>query len=368
MIKLLSKYNLSFFIFLLINFLFGIKYLSRITKYYIPISLIIVIVYFVFFKSKKYLLKYQSHLQILNYFLILSYILFFMFIFNKISQQSLNVDRWSVISSFWDNYFSNNYVYFAKSHMGNPPGPMPLYFILALPFYLIGELGYFSLLGIVIFYILLRSTKTNIVEQSNSILLILCSLFYLWEVTCRSNLFLNSTLILFVLVYYFKNKNLLFSAILIGLSLSTRNVLVIPFIISFIYELKNKSINIKQLTIMGVISLLTFGLTFLPFVFNHLEDFKLVNPFIIQSSALMPFELTLIFIGLAFGFGLLCKNELDIYFYSGLLLFLTIVGYYIYHFSISGFYNSFFNSVADISYFILCLPFAIFYISQTEKE
>jgi len=40
------------------------------------------------------------------------------FIFYKIPVESLNVDRWSVITSFWDNFFKGEYVYFAKSNMG----------------------------------------------------------------------------------------------------------------------------------------------------------------------------------------------------------------------------------------------------------
>jgi hypothetical protein len=59
----------------------------------------------------------------------------------------------------WDNYFSGEYVYFAKSNFGNPPGPMPFYYVLALPFYAVGELGYFSLLGIVVFVLLLRFAR-----------------------------------------------------------------------------------------------------------------------------------------------------------------------------------------------------------------
>ena len=169
------------------------------------------------------------------------------------------------------------------------------------------------------------------------------------------------------MVYHFKKHKIFISGILIGLALSTRNVLAIPIIIAFMYELKHKHITFKQLSIIGIIALFVFTLTFLPFTINHIEEFKTVNPFIIQSSALMPFELTLLFIFLAFITGYLCKSEFDVYFYSALILFLTIIGYYIYLLTFNDFHNTFFNSIADISYFILCLPFALYYTIQKEK-
>ncbi len=364
----LSKHNLSLFIFLFINFIFSVKYLSRKTDLYLIISLLLVVIYFIIYKSRNKLIKYNNYLSKVNFGLIFIFCLLFYFVFQKINVESLNVDRWSVITSFWDNYFNDKYVYFARSSMNNLPGPMPFYYILALPFYFLKELGYFSILGIIVFYLIMKYNKTLINIQTNSILLILSSVFCLWEVACRSNIFLNASIILFVMVFYFNQKKLNYSklfliAIFIGLSLSTRNVLIIPFIITFTFALKSKKINLQQLFFMGTIAFIVFGLTFLPFVINHFEDFKIANPFITQSSVLMPFDLTLIFILLAFVFGFVCKNSNDAFFYSGLLLFLTIVGYFVYHFYHVGFYKTFFDSFSDISYFILCTPFFIFYLT-----
>ena len=303
--SLLAKINISLFIFILINFIFCIKYLCRITSYYLIISVAIVFIYLIIWRYKNFLKNLPINLSTLNIILLFAFICGSFFIFNLVSAESLNVDRWSVITSFWNCYFNNQYVYFAKSNVGNSPGPMPFYFILALPFYYLGEMGWFSVMGIILFYILLKYAKTSKLNLTIGLILISSSVFYLWEVTSRSNIFINSSLVLFVLYYYLSRekldtKNIFSAGLLIGLSLSTRNVLIIPFITAFVYQLKKRLVNPKQFIVLGFISISTFVVTFIPFVYNHYEDFKIMNPFIIQSSALVPFEYTLMFLILAF--------------------------------------------------------------------
>jgi hypothetical protein len=370
---LFSKKNVSLFVFLFVNFLFSVKYISRVTNYYLIISFLISLIYFFIWRYKRVLERFPISLSKLNFLILSIFVLGCYSAFNKIPVETLNVDRWSVITSFWDSYFNNQYVYFAKSNVGNPPGPMPFYFLLALPFYFIGELGWFSVMGVILFFIFLNYSKTSKLNITTTLILLLSSVFYLWEVVSRSNIFLNSTLVLAVLYYYLNInkldlKNLILTGILIGLSISTRNVLVIPFIVTFVFQLKNGLIKPKQFLLLGLISLFTFVLTFFPFVYNHFEGFKIMNPFLIQSSALVPFKYTLLFIIMAFTAGFFCKSNKDIYFFSGLILFNSIIIYFLYHINLVGFQNTFFGSDADISYFILCIPFCLCYILSQHKN
>ncbi len=373
MIKnLFSKINISLFCFLFINFIYGIKYYSRFSEYYLLITSLLTVFFMLIWKSKLYLTKLSKYLNIINLVIVIGFIFIFILIFQKVPVESLNVDRWSVITSFWDNYFDCKYVYFAKSCDGNYPGPMPFYFILALPFYAIGELGYFSLFGLIGFLVLLKTKKIKYEWQTVLIILVTTSTFFLHEIVCRSNIFLNSVLVLFVLNFYFSRKNLdlkklFFSGTLIGLSLSTRNVLIIPFIVAFVFELKNKNISFKQICILATITIIAFVITFLPFVWNHVDDFKIMNPFLIQSSGLVPVEYSILFIFMAFGFGYFAKNINEVYFYSGINLFISIVIYFITQFNQVGFHEAFFGSNADITYFILCIPFFLFYFGLESK-
>jgi len=364
---MLSKTNISLLLFLFVNFLFAIKYTERITSFYVLISIGIIGFYGLIWKYRTKLNLFQSKLNIVNFGIVFLFIIGAFFVFSKISQESLNVDRWSVISSFWDNYFSDKYVYMATSHLGNYPGPMPFYYILALPFYLLGELGYFSLLGIIVFLSLLKFDKISVPKQTIAVILLCSSVFFLWEVISRSNVFLNGSLILFSIIYLLKSIEqkkpyfVLWNGIFIGLMLSTRNVFVIPYIITFLYLLKTKELSVKEVIQTGFVTILTFTLTFLPFIYNYIEEFEIMNPFIIQSDHLMPQYLTFLCVAVSSLFVFLIKSKEDTYYYSGLALFMTISIYFIYHIIEIGLTDSYFNSVVDISYFILSMPFLMYY-------
>ncbi len=361
------KQNISLFIFLFINFLFALKYGKRVTDYAPIAAFALAGIQLLIWIKRDYLLKMANQLILVDIFILAAATCIFSYLFIKIPVPSLMVDRATVISSFWDNYFGNEYVYFAKSHRGNPPGPMPFYYIMALPFYLLGELGYFSLIGIVLFYLIIKNTTTPKNLKTVALLLIISSLFYMWEVISRSNILLNGCVVLISLLYFFSkrphnSKFILITGVLCGLSISTRNVYVIPFIVAFIYALKDRKINIREFILIGCVSMLVFAATFIPFVTGYWNEFLSMNPFIIQSSYLMPFSYTLIFILLAFLTGFFAKSVMDVYFYSAVVLFLTIVGYYTHHIIEQGFENAFYESRADISYFILCVPFALYYL------
>lgn len=370
------KINLSIFIFLFINFAFFVKYLSRVTSNYLLISSVLITFFYVILKFKNKIVIPKSSQKVIIFLMFFLFLMGSGFVFHKIPVESLNVDRWSVITSFWDNFFRGEYVYFAKSTMGNPPGPMPFYYILALPFYCIGELGWYSVLGFFVFYFILIYTNKSYNILFLFLILILISPFYLWEIMTRSNIFLNGCLILFSIIYLLKSleenysRKILFNGIIIGLLLSTRNVFVIPYIVVFLFALKDNRIKILETVYIGILSVIVFALTFIPFVWNHLSDFKIMNPFIIQSGYLMPTEYSLFCVLISFGSFWFCKEKNDVYFFSGLLLFFPIVLHYFYQISLHGFVETFFNSRADISYFILCIPFFVYYLvlNSTNKN
>jgi hypothetical protein len=368
------KKRISLILILIINIIFLIKYVERVTNYYITISLIISIGYYLIYHFRNILNTKVNFKRILFFVLIFCYIILSLFLFDLIPQSTLNVDRYSVINSFWDSFLNSDYAYAAKSHQGNFPGPMPFYFLLAFPFYLTGELGYFSLFGLIIFAVLLKYSKVNINNQITGILLITLSAFYLWETISRSNIFLNSSLILLSILFFInslnmnRKKHIMIHGIIIGLLLSTRNVLILPYIVLFIYLLKNKIYNLIDFLKISVIILITFTITFLPFVINHFQSFLEINPFIIQSSILMPSWLSFVCIIMTSISFFLIKQKDEIFFFSGIFLFLTILIYFFYLILIHGFQNTLFGSIADISYFILCVPFLLYFLLNENRK
>lgn len=367
------KKLVSILIIVFVNLLFLIKYVERVTDFYIPISLIILVGYYLIYHFRKRLALQVKTKNRIFYVLIFGYILLSIILFNLIPQSTLNVDRYSVITSFWDSFLSGEYAYAAKSHQGNYPGPMPFYFLLAFPFYLIGELGYFSLFGIIVFSVGLKYSKIPIDNQISGLLLVLLSAFYMWEIISRSNIFLNSSLLLLSILFFMdslkmdRNKHILVHGVLIGLLLSTRNVFLIPYIVLFLYLLKNKRYGLTDILKIGVLVSVTFAMTFLPFVINHLHSFLEINPFIVQSSFLMPAWLSLICIALTFVSFFWIKQKNEIFFLSGIFLFVTILMYFIYQIGINGFQNALYGSKTDISYFILCIPFLLYFVLNEKK-
>jgi hypothetical protein len=66
-------------------------------------------------------------------------------------------------------------------------------------------------------------------------------------------------------------------------------------------------------------------------------------------------------VALALVFSFFCRKKSDVYFYCGLVLFLSMSIYSMYHVCTKGFYQAYFDSNVDISYFIFCVPFALYH-------
>ncbi len=278
----------------------------------------------------------------------------------------LRVDRYSVISSFLSDLFSGHYPYFARSVRGNLPGPMPVYFLLALPFYLVGGLSLLSGLGYIIMAFILKRYQLN---QNHNFLLfyLFTSFFMVWEIATRSNIFTNSVLLLLVVISFVRiNKEndlqLIVVAILSGFMLSTRSVFILAYSIFFFSSVINEEISVKRFFVFALTSALAFIITFLPFVAVFPHDFFRMNPLIIQSSFLIPQVYTVIFILIAIIFAFFVTNDADKFFFSGLSLFISIFIYVVYYVAQYGLEVAYFHSKIDISYFIFCVPFFLIYL------
>ena len=93
-----------------------------------------------------------------------------------------------------------------------------------------------------------------------------------------------------------------------------------------------------------------------------------MNPFIIQSTFLIPFEYTLLSIVLAFISSFFVKSFGDAILCIGVNLFISILIYCIYLIIERGFYEAYLDSVIDISYFIFCIPFLLITLMMKTKK
>ena len=368
--KVKFKFIVSLAILFFVNTSFAVKYFSRYTSFSWLIVLILTVILCAVPFIPKQKQAFVKQKMIVPFFVI--YVIFSLFLLHKVPTSTLNVDRFSVITSFWDNFFAGKYAYNAVSHMGNYPGPMPFYFILALPFYLIEELGFLSLIGILLFLSLVYKKIQNSEMGLFVAFFILSSPIFLWETISRSNIFFNSTLILSFLLYledfnFQKNRNLLVIGFVGGLLLSTRNVFILSYLLAFSYYFKISKIDIRKSVIIGFSLFATFAMTFIPFVWNFRGDFMVRNPFITQSSVLLPSYFQYYFFGMCLIFTFLIKSKKDVIFYNVVTLFITILIYALYVINEDGFEKAYFGNKTDVSYFIFCLPFALYFLLDSEK-
>jgi hypothetical protein len=280
--------------------------------------------------------------------------------FSTTDPMKLNVDRWSVITSFWDFLLSGKFPYLAKSHMGNAPGPFPFYFLLALPFYLIHQIGYLSLVGwLLTLLYMLRNKNASVNTRTAVVFLALISTSLIWELTTRSTMLINGILVFMYTDFLlkrksFSNKDLIIAGIAGGLLLSTRSLAVIPYIMVFTFLfLKEK--KWKELFTIGLIIVSTFLLTLVPFILWDYRLFMKYNPITLQGSFLPDIILVGYMIA-CFIAGLLIKSKESINFFCGLMLFGVVAIYFIDK-GITVGPAAYMDNIIDISYFIFAMPY-----------
>jgi len=363
-----SKQNiLVVCIVLFINALFIGKYAAR----YIPHAFSHALLYVVIVGSV-YMLWQKKNWQISSLVISLLTIIIMLagfLILRYIPVESLHVDRWSVIYSFFTELHNGHYPYGAISNMNNSPGPLPVYFLISYPFYLIHEIGYMPILalGLFVFYMIGKQKRED-TDGSFALLLLLLSPFIYWEIVARSTIFFFSLSWLIYSEWLLKKGmnnwvTVLISGIIGGLLLSTRFVYVLLLAIYGIYLLRKK-IKLSYLIGWGAIILITFALTILPFYLRFPTEFVSGNPFHTESSSFMPFWFNFLIIPIAIACVYFSKSNSHVVFLSGIALFAIVLIYFLYRIGTDGWINAFYNSSADISYFILPIPFLLGVLSK----
>ena len=361
-----KRLSISLFILLFINALFIIKYSER-----LGISTLVglsgcLIIWALVYQSYRILKIIELALSrdAIPFFiglLVLILLIITQVLLTYLPITELNVDRISVISSFWESAFSGEYPYFASSHMGNKPGPFPFYFVLVLPFNLIGELGYISVCSVFLFAVVLYLHRASFKTIFITTILVLTFPPIMWEIVGRSTIFFNSVLVVFLMTLHHRRRltdwnEILLYGLLFGLLISTRSIYIIPYCLYFIYLFRFKKGNLKNIGALIFVMAFSFIVTFLPLLLLFPKEFFITNPFITQNS-LMPFSLSFLFVLIGIFVSKYVKNVNDLFYYSGLVLFGLIVTYAGYIFGRFGFIQGFHNSTLDISYFIFCIPF-----------
>jgi hypothetical protein len=350
-------------VYCIVNLLFIVKYLSRIGPSFALLSgLAFVVFCFVVVKGMqtipKRFLNRRAAFVLIGLFVALSLVAFWL-----ISVQTIRVDRWSVITSFLDDLFQGKYPYDAKSNQGNPPGPFPFYFIIALPFYAFGEIGLMTLTSLVLFFLFLNKKTKDDRTFFLQTLLVLASPAMVWEIIGRSTIFVNFCLIVFYVswleksVFSEERKQVLLPGLVGGLLLSTRAIAAIPVLCYLSYSLLRKKDIVNYLRICGAMAI-GFCVTFVPLLLWGWESFVQNNPVLLQAG-FAPAVVSLGFLFIACIGGLFLKQFNTLLRFCFVVIFCIVATSMAFSLSNVGWFDALYESKFDISYFILCIPFLI---------
>ena len=361
-------FSVQLALYIFVNGLFIFKYISRagINPYYIIViySFLILALTFFYYRFSS---KISEKIFKISYFSLLSImVLAIMGFLISIEPYSIQVDRWSALSYFWDYFFQGKYPYSAHTHISltNFPSPFPFWHGVNLVFYLLGDVG----IGLIFFLLLTAYVIKYFFETYRKsfffILLLFTSSAYWWEVAVRSDALSNAILV-FVLILWINKKNLTLSSNLIlisafcGLIASTRLSAIMPLALYFFkpyLQLPSKQKLIFPVLVLGITLF-----TFLPFIFWDTSTwiFFTRNPFMSQADK-GYYSIFFAMIALGYIMAMRLKNVEQFFSTASLFIFTFILVSQFGLFLRSDLDKHFItNSIADISYFTLITPYCL---------
>ena len=292
---------------------------------------------------------------------------------SSINPYELKIDRWSAIHHFIQSLFQGSYPYGAETHLHGYGSPFPVWQIFHVPFYLLGNVG-LSFSVVTLLFIHSAYLQWGSKGGYLSLLLLIASPAYLYEVVTRSDMMTNFLLVGSVVNYlvYFKitlKSHLIAIAILCGLTASTRLTAILPLFMLYFQEFTQVSWQRKISFLLIVV--ITFAVTFLPFWIWDANTLLYSDhgPFALQTSQIRDFDLIVF---LVISVWLACKwkaKYVKLYAYTAVLLGFMVAYTFIFNMATRGDWLRLFSSTYDITYFNMALVFVIATLSAlTESE
>ena len=282
------------------------------------------------------------------------------FIISHTDLSEISLDRSRIIARFWDSVFSGNQPYSLPADNGNYPGPLPFYFVLMLPVYLLRAYwlpAYIS--GLIMFWLYYKHTGGM---SRQSMALFFMSPFLYYEILTGSNILFNSVLMLLWFIWIKDKtpdgaKELWITAVVTGLLLCVRQVFAIVIVIYVMRLLRD--VRFSRILEWAAIVICVWCICFLPIIAVYgIDSFISYNPFNVQNDIIFPFKYSVIFIGIAAIWGLFVNTEETMALSMGVSLMLIPTAILIYHLVIG---QNIFETNADITYMLFGTSF-LFYV------
>ena len=365
-----KKLGIAELLFILINVLFVAKYSMKVSEYFAPI---ITLSTFVFYYVLLRLVKPNLYkIKRLVWSLCLLTLVGMVVVQYAIDPYTIQVDRWSALYFPIQNLLSGSYPYTAITHLGGNASPFPVWQILHIPFYLLGNVG-LSFFAVMAFF-LWSCCKVQGKDKSLVICMLLCSSIAIWyEVAVRSDLITNFLFLAAIinLVFHRMNqqwveKQRWWIACFVGLLACTRILVLIPITLLLLpYFIKMRWQS--QIAVV-LLTIAVFVLTFAPFAAWDWHEFYYFqnNPWALQTRQgnLSDF---ILFIPLAIFLSMNCRGNAQRYFRNTAVMLVAFISVTFVHNMYVGENWDLFSSTYDITYFSTAIPFCLLAFSGKDN-
>ncbi|MFZ2096038.1 MAG: hypothetical protein WAV05_05300 [Anaerolineales bacterium] len=290
-------------------------------------------------------------------------------LFVSFSPETSRVSRLTAMNEWIDRLLAGKYPW-SLSVQFDPSG-LPFLFIMAMPFYFLGNIGYLEVIGIILLWVALFTIYTEPRARWLPFsALVLLPMFY-YEVIVRSELLFNLTLIIVLVLLSeryldVRKMNIQFFglAILFGLGLSTRTIVGLVYAGYYVYKFRQQ---IWHGILFSMFTLVIFGLTLLPFIIWNPNVFFTEGPFFVQFLHL-PLTLAGLFVIIIVLLAWKALNLREVIFFEGILLFVIVTVAFLSKVAEVGVNSAVLKDGFDITYFIFSVPFFLLSLGETSLE
>ncbi len=274
------------------------------------------------------------------------------------------VDRWSALHNPISFLLQGEYPYLATTHLGGYASPFPMWQVLHIPFYMLGNVGLSFFAALIFFLWAIRRTWGS--HTALCAMLMMATAPAVWyEVSVRSDLITNMLLtcgliILFLPMMnrYWLEKYSIPIAVGCALLACTRLITLLPLGLLILPAWLH--ISRKKQILMPAIFLGVFALTFLPFALWEWERFfhSEFSPWMLQARQGNATGF-LLYAPLAIALAMQWKENSKAYLRNTAVMLTVFVGVSIGLNMMSNGNFDLFHSAYDITYFSTALPFCI---------
>jgi hypothetical protein len=354
----------------LINTLFVYKYAARITShpwitsllYLALLGLLALLLY------RKTELRLSPATENLVYFcMIVLFAVALSLVMSHFDPQKIRVGRYPALQDWISRLFDSEFPY--NSH--TRPSGFPFLFVMAMPFYLLGDVGFFQVFTFPIFaglvYFKHGEQTTN---RLRCILLLVFAPVFLYEVVVRSELFSNMIMVmLYLAILEMVGRKMSLIALIClglvgGLLLSTRGIVLLVYILVLGYFLKRKVVP-HGLFFLSVFA--GFFVSLAPFLIWDWSQFIELGPFSRQLS-LLPFWLLALFVVSCIYCVLRIGSLRKVYSAVSFFLFAVVLVAFIIKVLDYGWHQAVLGDGFDISYFAFAVPFLLISLDFRGKQ